>query len=841
MLHPRPRTTKRRSAPGPALAVAMLLAGGTALAEGTAPGAAVADPTLWPAPEWPLARDAAQERRIDALLGEMTREEKVGQILQGDISTVTPEDVRRYHLGSVLNGGNSGPYGDEKAPMERWLALADEFHTASMDTADGGVAIPIVWGTDAVHGHSNVIGATIFPHNIGLGAMRDPDLIERIGEVTALEIRATGQEWTFAPTVTVPQDYRWGRAYEGYSSDPALVGEYAGRMIVGLQGEPGGEPILDGPHVIASAKHFLADGGTENGTDQGDAHIDEAELRDVHGAPYVPAIEKGVATVMASFSSWNGVKMSGNESLLTGVLKERMNFDGLLISDWNAHGQLQGCTNESCPEALLAGIDMYMAPDSWKPLYASLNAQVESGEIPMERLDEAVRRVLRMKMRLGLFEAGKPSTRPHAGDWSLVGAAAHRAVAREAVRKSLVLLKNESGLLPLRPGTKLLVAGEGADDIARQSGGWTITWQGTGVDNGDFPGATSLWAGLSEAVTAAGGTAELAPDGDFTIRPDVAVVVFGETPYAEFQGDLSSLQLSPARRRPYETMRTLKAQGIPVLAVMITGRPLFVNPALNVADDFVVAWLPGSEGGGVADLLVAGADGERRFDFTGKLPAAWPAGARPGDTLYPFGHGLSLDDPRGDWEALDERVGEVRSSRSVWFDKGVPTASWSLEVGGEDGALMPVTSVPARVAGGAVRVGATDFGVQEGARQFVVSDGGAIVALSMRPALDLEVAGGKGDLLTFVMRVDEAPAEPPRLSMGGDGAGGVPLRGLSAADAVGAWRTYAVPLDCLAGRDPDTVGRVGSPFRLTIEGPATLSLARVALGRTYDVLLDCPG
>ena len=392
-------------------------------------------------------------------------------------------------------------------------------------------------------------------------------------------------------------------------------------MIVGLQGEPDGEPILDGPHVIASTKHFLADGGTEGGVDQGDARIGESELRDVHGAPYVPAVRTGVATVMASFSSWNGVKMTGNESLLTDVLKERMNFGGFLVSDWNAHGQIAGCSNESCPEALLAGIDMYMAPDTWKALYASLNAQVAAGEIPMERLDEAVANILRVKIRLGLFEAGRPSERPHAGDWSLLGAPAHRAVAREAVRKSLVLLKHESGLLPLAPGTRLLVAGDGADDVARQSGGWTITWQGTGVSEEDFPGATSLWDGLADAVTAAGGRAELSPEGEYDEKPDVAVVVFGETPYAEFQGDLDSLQLSPAHRKPYATMQRLAAEGIPVVALMITGRPLFMNPELNVADDFVVAWLPGSEGAGVADLLVAGADGERRHDFSGRLPA----------------------------------------------------------------------------------------------------------------------------------------------------------------------------------------------------------------------------
>ena len=811
------------------------------LADESTPDAATANPALWPAPVWPLARDASHERRIDALLGAMTREEKVGQILQGDISTVTPKDVRRYHLGSVLNGGNSGPGGDDKAPMAEWLALADAFHAASVDTSDDGVAIPILWGTDAVHGHSNIVGATIFPHNIGLGAMRDPDLIERIGEVTAREIRVTGQEWTFAPSVSVPQDYRWGRAYEGYASDPTLVSEYVGRMIDGLQGEPDGAPILAGPHVIASTKHFLADGGTEGGVDQGDARIGEAELRDVHGAPYVPAIERGVATVMASFSSWNGVKMSGNRSLLTGVLKERMNFDGFVVSDWNAHAQIDGCTGGSCPEALLAGIDMYMAPDTWKPLYESLNAQVESGAVPMARLDDAVRRILRVKMRLGLFEAGKPSGRPLAGERSLLGAPAHRKVAREAVRRSLVLLKSGSGLLPLAPGTRLLVAGDGADDIGRQSGGWTISWQGTGVDNGDFPGATSLWTGLSDAVTAAGGEAELAPDGDFATRPDAAVVVFGERPYAEFQGDLPSLQLSPAERRPHETMRALKAEGIPVIAVMLTGRPLFVNPELNVADDVVVAWLPGSEGAGVADLLVAGADGNRRHDFTGTLPADWPGSADGREVLYPIGHGLSLDSPRTAWKTLEENPGAARSGLSVWFDRGVPSASWTLGIGDGDGdgALAIVESVPAESASGEIAVSATDFGVQEGARRFTIGDAAATIALSAPSPIDIGATDGEHDLLTFVLRVDRAPAEPPRLSIGDGEAAGIPLDALSASAAGGAWRLYAVPLDCLAAPGVD-LGRVGTPFRLTTVGPATLSLSRVALDDTHGVPLDCP-
>jgi beta-glucosidase len=426
------------------------------------------------------------EKRIADLIARMTVEEKVGQVIQADIASVTPDDVRNYHLGSVLNGGNSGPGGDDFAPAPRWLALADAFYEASVDRRNGRVGVPVIWGIDAVHGHSNIIGATLFPHNVGLGAANDPALIERIGVATAAEIRVTGQEWTFAPTVTVPQDARWGRTYEGYSSDPALVARYAERMIRGLQGPPTSRPLLAGPHVLASAKHFLADGGTVGGRDQGDARIDEATLRDVHGRPYVPAIEQGVATVMTSFSSWNGSKIAGDRELVTDVLKRRMGFEGFVLTDWNAHAQVPGCSAASCPQVLNAGVDMYMAPDSWRDLHASLVKQVRDGTVPRERIDDAVARVLRVKFRLGLFDAGKPSSRPLAGRWGLLGAAKHRAVAREAVAKSLVLLKND-GLLPLKAGANILVVGDAADDIAQQSGGWTITWQGTGLTKDRFP------------------------------------------------------------------------------------------------------------------------------------------------------------------------------------------------------------------------------------------------------------------------------------------------------------------------------------------------------------------
>ena len=296
--------------------------------------------------------------------------------------------------------------------------------------------------------------------------------------------------------------------------------------------------------------------------------------------------------------------MTGNASLLTGVLKERWGFDGFVVGDWNAHGQVEGCTNTRCPQAINAGLDIYMAPDSWKGIWESTLAGVKSGTIPMARLDDAVRRVLRVKFRAGIFDTSKPSARPYAGQFELLGSAEHRAVARQAVSESLVLLKNTGSVLPLRPGARILVAGDGADNIPKQAGGWTLSWQGTGTNVGDFPKATSIWRGIETAAREAGGTAILSIDGRTETKPDVAIVVFGENPYAEFQGDKTDVAFDdPSPSDTLATMQRLKATGVPVVAVFLSGRPLWVNPYLNAADAFVAAWLPGSEGGGVADVL----------------------------------------------------------------------------------------------------------------------------------------------------------------------------------------------------------------------------------------------
>ncbi|MEC8837331.1 MAG: glycoside hydrolase family 3 N-terminal domain-containing protein [Pseudomonadota bacterium] len=817
-------------------------------APGDMPIEARVHPEQWPEIAFPRVLTEAGEARVQAILARMTVEQKVGQIIQADIASVTPEDVRRYRLGSVLNGGNSGPGGDDLAPAEKWLELADAFYDASMDVAVGEPAIPIVWGTDAVHGHSNIIGATIFPHNVGLGATRDPELIERIGQVTAVEIRVTGQEWTFAPTVAVPQDYRWGRAYEGYSSDPSLVAAYVGSMIRGLQGPPSTSPILAGPHVAASTKHYLADGGTTDGRDQGDAAISELELRLIHGAPYIPAIENGVATIMTSFSSWNGVKLSAHRGLVTDVLKGRMNFDGMVITDWNAHGQVAGCSNASCPRAVDAGIDMFMAPDSWRMFYDSTLAQVRDGTIAMDRLDDAVARVLRLKERLGLFEMGKPSQRALSGEYELLGAPDHRAVAREAVRKSMVLLKN-TGVLPLQPGGRILVAGDAANDIARQSGGWTLSWQGTGLENDLFPGATSLWSGIEQAATATGGSAQLSEDGTFTQRPDAAIVIFGETPYAEFQGDIATLQLRPELRGPIATMRRLKEQGIPVVAVMITGRPLYVNEALNTADAFVAAWLPGSEGAGVADMLFAGADGAPAFEFQGMLPTAWPATARHGGaTLFPFGYGMRYADGPAAWTPLPEDSGvtDDGGDSGVFFERGVPASSWSLTVSQADGTnALRVTTVPAEALDGRVRIAATDHGVQEGARSFAVDAHaqGAAIELSTFDPIDLSRETNGDMLLLTTVRRDAPIARTLSMAVSCDSAPcgeAVPVREFGAL-ALGEWQTVGVLLKCFRATGADMT-RITAPFRIATDGAAEISIARVALGSLSeaDVIADCP-
>lgn len=398
---------------------------------------------IWPELNLAVTQDAELETRVQALLASLTLEQKVAQMIQPEIRDITVDDMRTYGFGSYLNGGGSFPNGNKHSKPEDWIDLAEKMYQASVDDSVDGTRIPTMWGTDAVHGHNNVIGATLFPHNIGLGAANNPELIEKIANVTATEVMVTGIDWVFAPTVAAARDDRWGRTYESYSEDPAIIKSYSRAIVRGLQGVPGKDFLSDN-RVISTVKHFIGDGGTVGGDDQGDNIDSETDLANIHGAGYVGGLEAGAQSVMASFNSWHGKKVHGSKYLLTDVLKDTMGFDGFVVGDWNGHGQIEGCTNWDCPQAALAGLDMYMVPtDAWKPLYENLIAQVKSGVIPMSRIDDAVTRILRVKMRAGLFEKPSPAQREYSGRMELIGHPEHRKVASQAVRESLVLLKKD--------------------------------------------------------------------------------------------------------------------------------------------------------------------------------------------------------------------------------------------------------------------------------------------------------------------------------------------------------------------------------------------------------------
>jgi beta-glucosidase len=698
--------------------------------------AATSATSLWPSVQSAVKKDPAIEAKITELLGKLTLEQKVGQLIQPELRQVTPADIIEYSVGSILNGGGSFPGENKHAKVDEWIALADGFYNASMSSEGGRVPVPVMWGTDAVHGHNNIIGATLFPHNIALGATRNPDLIRQIGAATAAEIAVTGIDWSFAPTLAVVRDDRWGRTYESYSEDPAVVKSYGGAMVEGLQGVAG-KDLLSEQHVIATAKHFLADGGTEGGQDRGNAGMSEEELVKIHNAGYETALAAGAQTVMASFSSWQDIKMHGNKYLLTEKLKNAMGFDGLVVGDWNGHAFVSGCTAVSCPQAINAGLDIFMAPDgNWRELYHNTLAQVKSGEISQARLDDAVARILRVKLRAGLFDKGAPSTRELAGKREVIGSPEHRAVARQAVRESVVLLKNNAQTLPVKANSKILVAGDGADNIGKQSGGWSITWQGTGNVNADFPGGSSVYQGIADAAKAAGGSAELSVDGSYQTKPDVAFVVFGEDPYAEMQGDIGSLIYKSETN--FALLKKLKADGIKVVGLFITGRPLWVNNFINATDAFAVIWLPGSEGVGIADVVLTKADGTVNYDIKGKLPFSWPASPSQsplnvGDANYQpqfaYGFGLTYSD-HTDTAVLDETAAQLAAAEtpdtSPIFNQRVINP-WSLVLLDHMNNMSPVTTSRGEL--GAVIVSSEDKAVQEDTRRLQF-DGSAKATVS---------------------------------------------------------------------------------------------------------------
>ena len=584
------------------------------------------------------------------LLKKMTLEEKIGQMTQPEQDKVLkhPGDIQKYFIGSVLSGGGSDPAAGNS--LEAWTALYDRVQKEAMKTR---LKIPILYGIDAVHGHSNVLGAVIFPHNIGLGCTRDPELVEKIGRITAEEMRATGIQWTFAPAVTVPQDIRWGRTYEGFSEDPKIVKELGKAMILGLQGKDLSDPLS----VLACAKHFAGDGGTEATTaprpgfpggntgrlwlDQGNTKVDEATLRRIHLPGYIGAIGAGVGSIMPSYSMWNGVRCSANKHLLTGILKKELGFDGFLISDYNAIHQINPANlKKSIMISINAGMDMAMEPGGYREFYKDLKELVEEGKVPMSRIDDAVTRILRVKLAMGLMDKNR-SQLADRSLWKSFGSKEHRAVAREAVSESLVLLKNDNRTLPISKNiARIHVAGKSADNIGNQCGGWTIRWQGQ-TENVTTGGTTVLQA-IKKAVSK-DTQVTYSLDGRGAEGATLGIAVIGELPYAEGMGDRADLSLDAA---DVAVVNNMKKAGIPVVVIIISGRPMIVNNILSKSDALVAAFLPGTEGQGITDVLFGD------YNPTGKLSFSWPRSndqlplninmpEEKYDPLFPFGYGLS--------------------------------------------------------------------------------------------------------------------------------------------------------------------------------------------------------
>ncbi len=567
-----------------------------------------------PAPAFVVRSPADVER----LLAQMTLAEKVGQMTQADrVFLKNEDDIRTLFLGSILNGGNQLPDPNE---LGNWKDVYDRTQKLALLTRLG---IPLLYGVDAVHGNGGLRGAVVFPHNIGLGATRDPGLVERIARITALEVAGTGIDWAFAPCIAVPRDERWGRTYEGFGETTELVTAMATAAVNGL--EHGPTPVL------ACAKHFLGDGATFEGKNEGDARITEQELRAIHLPGYVAAVRAGVSSVMVSFSSWNGAPMHGNKYLLTDVLKGELGFSGFVVSDWEGIGKLPGAFDEQVAGAINAGIDMAMAPDHYREFVVTLQKLVQQQRVPLARIDDAVRRILLAKLKANLWK--QPLV--ERGLDARIGSPEHRAVAREAVQKSLVLLKNDRHLLPLSKTARIVVAGAKADDVGAQCGGWTVSWNGA---RGPITPGTSILAGIRQV--APGANVVFTADGASAEAADVGIVVVGEEPYAETQGDRVDLRLAPDELAVVEAM---KKSGRPLVVVLLSGRPMILDGVLDAATALVAAWLPGTEGAGVADVL---------FGDTkpiGKLPHSWPrsmaqipinVGDAKYDPLFSYGFGL---------------------------------------------------------------------------------------------------------------------------------------------------------------------------------------------------------
>jgi beta-glucosidase len=809
--------------------------------------------SIWTKPGNPLTENKklSYEKEVAALLVKMTLEQKVGQMVQPQMTDITPEQVKKYHIGAVLNGGNAYAYNNKYAGVADWVKLVDEYYNASMDTSDGRLAIPITWGTDAVHGHNKVVGATIFPHNIGLGATRNPQLLRKIGEITAKEMLVTGVDWNYAPSVAVVRDDRWGRTFESYSEDPEIVVQLTGEYIEGLQGVAGNDSFMSDDHVIATAKHFIGDGGTESGIDRGDTITSEKDLFRVHAQGYLKAIESGVLSIMPSHSMWQGMRMHGHQYLLTDVLKNQLGFDGFLIGDWNSHGLVKDCTNANCPQAINAGLDMLMVVEEWKEFIRNTIKQVKNGTIPESRIDDAVTRILRAKFRAGLFEKGPPSKRKYANKTEFFGSKEHRQVARQAVRESLVLLKNNKNLLPLDPKQKILMAGDGADNIGKQAGGWTISWRGNGAKNSDFPDGESFLGAITTAVENAGGVVTFDEKGNYENKPDVAIVAFGEEPYAEWFGDIKHLSYQRLDNKDAKLLEKLQAEGIPTVALFISGRPLWVNRAINAADAFVAVWLPGSEGGGVADVLFRKPDGSINFDFTGKLSFSWPMypsqtalnrGDKDYRPLFPYGYGLSYKDRKNIAQLeLREDIPESEKDPTLHIFEGRAVIPWFM-------GLADPAGFSVYLGGGVerqyIKVRETDKSTQGDAIEIEWSGNGdgTLIFLNPDENQDYSYYLEQKSVMKWDVQMQEKAAAAAMLRFGrfdeldksidiAPGLNTLPLN---------QWQEYSIDLKCFHDKGVDLT-RINNPFGLLSGGKLKFRMAnlRILPGLAGKATLSC--
>ncbi|MET9675150.1 glycoside hydrolase family 3 N-terminal domain-containing protein [Streptomyces sp. NPDC006482] len=838
-------------------------------------------PTVWPRIWSAVPADPEIEREVADILGQLTLEEKVGQMIQPELAELTPDDVRDFKIGSALNGAGIWPGGERHASVQAWVDTVDLYWQAAEDAyKDRPFRIPFLWATDAVHGHNNVYGATVFPHNIGLGAAGDPELMRRIGEATAREVAATGMDWIFAPTVTTPRDRRWGRYYEGYGEDPALVRAYGRTMVEGLQGDVAA--LRTDERVLATLKHWIADGGTADGADRGTAHCEEEVLRDIHAQGFLSGIEAGAQSVMVSFSSWEhpanydhtpgraepyNHKVHGSRYLLTDVLKDSVGFDGIVISDWDAHSEVAGCAAGDAGYAINAGLDVLMIAGStaWQTAHRTTVEQVRTGVIPLSRIDDAVTRILRVKLRAGLWDKPRPRERPLVTA-DVVGCAPHRALSREAARKSLVLLRNSPGLLPLPRTARTLVVGSGADDLRKQCGGWTLTWQGDDIRTEDLPGGATVADAVRSVVGSERCTVDPGLEHADPRAHDVAIVAIGEDSYAEMRGTLKpwrSLAYADLKRSyasDLELLRRLRAAGVRTVTVFLGGRPLYCTEEINLSDAFVAAWLPGPHGEGITDVLFAAPEGGVAHDFQGRLPASWPrtrdASAvnrippeLPGyrvpaeetapegrfTPLFPVGHGLSVhDEPPTDPLPVDDSEDTtpppaVSESLHV-LDAEAGDGTYRLRVGGhntwsrEDVSLVepmeclivhaaPV-SAPGGTAGLTVRFKGFPAFLYAEAVSGVPSDLRGYVSAGAAIGLDVRV-GERPSAPVYLACHDDYPAQP-----------GLDLTPWLTGAGTGEWTRLSVPLADLLAVGMD-LRHVDVPFMLYTEGTAVLDIGNI--------------